>query len=83
MMRALHVPETNECNPQTPCDEKGRLLDAYQRATAEYSRAVLVITAQLTSSRDNAHLLQSCEDTRASAEVARQAFQDHVAGHRC
>ena len=66
-----------------PCNEKAALLDAYSTATAEYSRAVLYLSAGITSNSGYHELRQLSEVARMKTEAARVALDNHIVEHAC
>jgi hypothetical protein len=67
------------------CEEKARLLRLYSFATADYSRAVLVLHERsgVMSKYEYQEIRDFAEKTRELAEQARSALDRHAAKHGC
>ena len=67
------------------CEEKGRLLQAYNDATREFSERVAAMNAKIgiTQKKDYELLERAVEDARLKSEQARIAYERHVADHGC
>jgi hypothetical protein len=79
-------PVRNVASPEDEqCLEKRRLLEAYQAATASFSRQLTILNERLgTSPRDEYDSLRRAVDTeRVRSEQARLALEQHVADHDC
>jgi hypothetical protein len=69
----------------TTCEEKTRLLRLYSFATADYSRAVLVLHERsgVMSKAEYQGIRDFAEKTRELAEQARSSLDRHAAEHGC
>jgi hypothetical protein len=71
--------------PKIPvgCDERGRLLQAYNDATREFSDNVSALNARIgvTPKHQYDLLERAVEDSRLKSEQARIAYERHVADH--
>jgi ATP-dependent helicase YprA (DUF1998 family) len=67
------------------CDEKARLAQQYEFATAQFSEAVKELSQKMgTSSKEEyARLDRATNESRAKSEQARLALEQHIRVHRC
>ena len=67
------------------CDEKRRLLQAYEHITQKYSAAVTELTETMgrLSKADYDALYRKTEALRQDVAAAQSDLQVHVTGHRC
>lgn len=67
------------------CEEKRRLLVAYEAATQAYFRAMNDLRAKMGTSpkAEYERLFKATEGARAQSEMARTALLDHIGGHKC
>jgi len=67
------------------CEEKQRLLKAYDRASSELSDAVAALRQYVgTTPRDEYEsLYRASQDAHIQAEEARVAFERHKQDHNC
>jgi hypothetical protein len=67
------------------CDEKTRLAQQYEFATAQFSKAVKELSQKIgTSSKEEyARLDRVANESRVKSEQARLALEQHIASHRC
>jgi hypothetical protein len=67
------------------CDEKTRLAQQYEFATAQFSEAVKELSQRMgTSSKEEyARLDRVANELRVKSEQARLALEQHIASHRC
>jgi hypothetical protein len=67
------------------CDEKVRLLAAYQIATQNFATAVADLHAKMGTSSltEYQELQRATDETRLKSEQARLAFEQNAAAHRC
>lgn len=67
------------------CDEKEKLLAAYQSATQAFADSVAQLHAKIgTSLLSEYQALQGVsEEARLASERARLALEQHIASHRC
>ena len=68
-----------------PCEEKGRLLDAYVWATDRQAEAVKSLSAVVTQENHTAFraAMEHAESARQDAEQARLALHQHSETHGC
>ena len=68
-----------------PCSEKARLLQDYQTAAEDYSRAVRALSERsgVMSKAAYIEIRDYSETARAKAEDARNAMDRHIAEHGC
>lgn len=67
------------------CEEKQRLLVAYEAATQKYFRAMNELRARMGVSPklEYDRLFKATEDGRAQSEAARAALLEHIREHKC
>jgi hypothetical protein len=67
------------------CEERSRLLQAYNNATREFSDRVSALNARIgvTPKHEYDLLERAAEDARLRSEQARIAYERHVADHGC
>jgi uncharacterized protein YjcR len=67
------------------CDEKQRLMNAYEAATSQYSKAVTECQQKLgISTQDKYRELQrTAEQARLDSEKARRELETHAKSHGC
>jgi hypothetical protein len=67
------------------CEERSRLLQAYNDATREFSERVSALNARIgvTQKHEYELLERAAEDARLKSEQARIAYERHVADHGC
>jgi hypothetical protein len=68
-----------------PCEEKGSLLEAYLKSTAEYSRSVRDLQKYIGTTGRSVYedLRRIAEDSRIQSERARLELERHVSSHGC
>jgi len=76
-------PKTSE--EYAGCADKQHLLQAWEAAVSEYSRAVSVLKARLgvLAREEYVKLQRFTDDARAHAEERRIALEKHVQEHGC
>lgn len=69
----------------TGCEERSRLLQAYNHATRAFSDRVSALNARIgvTPKHEYDLLERALEDARLKSELARIAYERHVADHGC
>ena len=67
--------------PNTPCDEKTRLLLEYQRLNREYSAALAKFAFTSASQPEGARLRIALADAHVASVEARKKLDDHAAEH--
>jgi hypothetical protein len=69
----------------TGCEERSRLLQAYNDATREFSDRVSALNARIgvTPKHEYDLLERAAEDARLKSEQARIAYERHVTDHGC
>ena len=67
------------------CEERSRLLQAYNDATREFSDRVSALNARIgvTPKHEYDLLERASEDARLKSEQARITYERHVADHGC
>jgi hypothetical protein len=67
------------------CDEKERLLAAYQIATQEFAATVADLHAKIGTSSlvEYQQLQRMTDEARLQSEQAGLALEQHIASHRC
>lgn len=67
------------------CEEKRRLLVAYEAATQAYFRAMNDLRAKMGTSpkAEYDQLFKATEGARARSELARAALLEHIRDHKC
>jgi hypothetical protein len=67
------------------CDEKTRLAQQYELATAQFSKAVKELSQIIgTSSKEEyARLERVANESRVKSEQGRLALEQHITSHRC
>jgi len=67
------------------CEEKRRLLVAYEAATQAYFRAMNELRARMGTSpkAEYDELFKATEAARARSEMARAALLEHIREHKC
>lgn len=67
------------------CEEKQRLLAAYQAAAEEFAATVTDLKRKMGTSSfaEYQHLQRLTEGARLKSEQARLAFEGHAAAHGC
>jgi len=67
------------------CEEKQRLVNAYDKATSELSDAVTALREHqgTTARAEYEALYRTAEDAHMAAEQARLAFERHQRDHNC
>jgi hypothetical protein len=67
------------------CEEKQRLLIAYDKASSDLSDAVAALRKQEGTTEKDAYdaLYRASEDAHMRAEQARLAFERHSQDHKC
>jgi hypothetical protein len=67
------------------CEERSRLLQAYNEATREFSDRVSALNARIgvTPKHEYDLMERASEDARLKSEQARIAYERHVADHGC
>jgi hypothetical protein len=76
-----------QASSKTPagCEERSRLLQAYNDATREFSDRVSALNARIgvTPKHEYDLLERASEDARLKSEQARIAYERHAADHGC
>jgi len=67
------------------CEEKRRLLVAYEAATQAYFRAMNGLRAKMGTSpkAEYDRLFKATEEAHARSEMARTALLEHIREHKC
>ena len=67
------------------CEEKERLLAAYQRTTEKFSHAVTELhhKIEISSQEEYQRLQRVADEARVHSERARLALESHSAAHGC
>ncbi len=70
---------------QSDCEEKGRLLIAYDKASSELSDAVAALRKQggVIGKGEYEALCRAAEDAHMRTEQARLSFERHQEDHKC
>jgi hypothetical protein len=67
------------------CEEKERLAQEYEAATAKFAGAVRHLQQNIGTStqREYARLQRGSDEERVKSEQARLALEQHIAAHKC
>ena len=67
------------------CEEKHRLLVAYEAATQTYFRAMNELRAKMgiSAKPEYDRLFKATEEGRSQSEAARVALLEHIREHKC
>ena len=71
--------------PHSNCEEKQRLLIAYDKASSELSEAVAALRKNegVTGKDEYEALSRASEDAHMRTELAKLAFERHQQDHKC
>jgi hypothetical protein len=87
LLAAVHMSATVRCTQSNkmPCEEKVRLLEAYQGVTEQYSAAVRELRQKMgtLSKPDYDALYRMTEALRHDSMLAQERYETHVMVHCC